>query len=126
MLRSIISVFLGWLTWGILSNIGAAIVPSIFPSQFHEDGSVDSAFVLSLFLALSFLYSLASGYVTAWVAKGKIMNHVIALAIFNLLFGIMVETMYWNQMPVWYHVLFLLCLVPFILIGGKMRIFLHK
>jgi hypothetical protein len=43
------------------------------------------------------------------------------LGVLLLAFGLMVEVMAWNYLPIWYHLIFLVLLIPFTVLGGKVK-----
>jgi hypothetical protein len=73
-------------------------------------------------IAYSAALSVGAGWVAAAI-KGDpdAMTAVKALAGTNLLIGIVTEVLYWELMPVWYHVVFLALVVPMTLQGGKLK-----
>ena len=121
MLRSVLSVLAGAVVWAglwIPFNLGmqAAFPDTIDPERYL--GHVPS---LLAFIAASFLFSLAAGYVTALAAKSKPVQHAFALGIVQVLLGIAFEVSYWEMLPVWYHLVFLALLLPGNVLGGVMR-----
>ena len=69
---------------------------------------------------LSVIFSVASGYIAAVLAKENSRAPMI-LGIILLLVGIGVQASVWSLLPVWYHLIFLILLVPATIFGGKMR-----
>ena len=66
-------------------------------------------------------YSAAAGFVCAWIARERIWVHATALCVWNLGFGIFVQTQSWDLMPVWFHLTFLTTIVPATLVGTWLR-----
>lgn len=71
-------------------------------------------------LVRSFLTSVGAGYIAALVA-GEYRRSTLALGFILILVGIAVEYFQWNLAPAWYHVLFILFLLPMTILGGRLR-----
>lgn len=119
MLRSVLAVAAGILTWGVVSQAGTAIARSVSPASFGPDGWPQGVGILLYFLALGgILCSLAAGAATALLAGRRIMTHVAVLAVIELAIGIVVQALNWEHAPLWYHSSFLALVVPAHLVGG--------
>ncbi|MBC8345473.1 MAG: hypothetical protein ISR82_08565 [Candidatus Marinimicrobia bacterium] len=122
MIRNIIAVPAGWLIWGILCNaILIPILMSVFPNQFENMIPVTTGMLIST-LFLTFICSFATGFITAFIAASHHRKVVLAAGILNLLFGTYIQIMSWATLPPWYHIIFLVSLVPLIYLGGMERI----
>ena len=69
-----------------------------------------------------FICSLATGYITALIAASHHMKIVLSTSILILIFGVVMQILSWNTMPVWYHITVLGSLAPLIYLGGTGRI----
>lgn len=76
--------------------------------------------VLVMNIVRSVITSIIGGYIAALVA-GESGRSTFWLGLVLLLFGVMVEAVAWNYLPVWYHLVFLALLIPMTVIGGKLR-----
>jgi len=131
MLRIILGVIAGFVVWSILwvglDALMAAISPDWFGRIFNEFQNAVSqnepfmppASVSVYLIFQSVLCSLAAGFTAAAIAKEN-RKTTLALGILLLITGIFVEAAHWNYFPVWYHVLFLLLLIPITVLGGKL------
>ena len=118
MIRNIVGVVCGVVGWGIVFNAlwyGLSIARS---GTFNEDLTTQDPVNLGVMLLVSFFVSLAMGWVCALIARNR--KTVLALAIFNLLIGVGVQAGSWGEFPVWYHVPFLIGVVPFTVLGGRL------
>ena len=122
MLRSIGSVVTGFALWTLLWLAGNAGLAAGLPDAFRADGSIESSGLLLVVLALSALFSIVAGYVTAAIARTARMKHAAALGLLLLAVGVFVQIQYWNVMPLWFHLPFLTLLIPAALGGGLLRI----
>lgn len=68
----------------------------------------------------SAILSIISGFIAASVAKENLKSPIL-LGIFLLAFGTFIHSMILNNVPIWYHILILLPLIPLAIFGGKLR-----
>ncbi len=118
--KTIGAVVAGTVLWGVLWNGGNA---GLLAGGVVEAGEpITSTGLLLGLIAFSAALSVLAGFVAAAI-KGApdAMTAVKLLAAVNLIIGIAVEVMYWDLMPVWYHIVFLALIVPLTLWGGKLR-----
>ena len=120
-MRSVLAVAAGFVVWSIIWLGCNAILAAVFPDAYRSDGAVQSAGVLSVILSASVLCSLAAGCTTATVSKGGTQRNVLILAVILLAVGLAVEIAGWHLTPVWYHIAFLILLVPATIAGAKLR-----
>ena len=119
--RSILAVFAGAVLWALLWASTNAGLMAAFPEIIQPDEYVGHLGMLLTFLGVSFIYSVAAGYITALVAKSKAIQHGLALGILQLSLGTFFEVSYWELLPVWYHLVFLVLLIPGNVAGAAMR-----
>jgi hypothetical protein len=131
MLRIVIAAIIGFVVWSILWIGSDAVFMAISPSYkqylegFQKALETKTPFEVSttiLFLTLikSFICSIIAGLMTALIAKEN-MKSTLILGILLLAFGIFIQSIYWNYIPLWYHIPFLLMLIPMSIFGGKLR-----
>lgn len=132
MLRIILGVIAGFIVWSIvwlgLDALWSAISPGWFGRIFNEfQNAVNRSepftppVSISVYLIFqSVLCSLLAGLTAALIAKEN-RKSTLALGILLLLTGIFVEVSNWQYFPIWYHVLFLLLLIPATILGGRLR-----
>ena len=131
MVRIILGVIAGFVAWSILWVGSDAVFSAISTdwgktsTEFQEAAANKTPYTLSssVLIALlikSFIVSLISGFIAALIA-GENTKSTLALGVLLLLFGIFVQAGYWNYMPLWYHIPFLILLIPMTVLGGKFR-----
>ena len=130
MVRKILGVITGFFLWSILwvgsDGVMSAISPDWYgkhQTNFAQAVNDKSAFdvdstVLILGLVRSVIFSLISGFVAASIARENTKSPL-ALGVLLLLFGIFTQSIYWNYVPLWYHIPFLLLLIPMTILGGR-------
>ncbi len=131
MLRIILGIVVGFIVWSLLW-VGSDAVFSAFSTDWGKTSAefqaaaenkmpyVLSSTVLIALLIKSFIVSIISGFITALIARENFKSTV-GLGILLLLFGIFIQSLYWNYMPLWYHIPFLLMLIPMTILGGRLR-----
>lgn len=119
--KIIVGVIAGFIVWTVLwlgSNaVIVGVAPSLAPS---EDLSNVPTNYLIIKLVSSIIFSIVAGYVAAMLAKEN-SKSPLYLGVLLLLVGIAFQAAAWNQIPLWYHVSFLLLLIPMTIVGGKLR-----
>ena len=119
--RMIMAVVAGAVLWAVLWLGGNQAAMAAFPDALQPETPITSAGVLlGLILYGGVLLSLLAGWTTGRIAGA--MKPVWVLAGLQLLFGIIAEVSYWSLTPVWYHVVFLVLIVPMTVMGGRMAV----
>jgi hypothetical protein len=62
-----------------------------------------------------------SGYVTARIVGVAWAFPAVALGVLLLATGVLVQLKLWYLIPLWYHLAFLLVLIPMTLLGARLR-----
>ncbi len=131
MLRIILAIIVGFIVWSILWVGSDAIFSAVSPdwgktsADFRAAAENKTPFtlassVLLILLIKSFIVSIISGFTTALIAREN-SKSTFGLGVLLLVFGIFIQSAYWNYMPLWYHIPFLLMLIPMAILGGKLR-----
>ena len=121
MLRSILAIIAGSVAWMVTALGMDAVLMALAPQFFDGNGKVESLPLLLFMMAYSLSFSVLGGYVTAFVAKRKELQHALALGMLQFAMGLAATVKFFDTAPLWYHVLFLTLLIPAILIGGRLR-----
>lgn len=131
MVRIILGVIAGFIAWSVvwvgseqmLGKIWAEYgAHSLDAERALTNGTaLDSSPAIAIAnLIRSFLTSIIAGYLAALVA-GEYKRSTMILGVILVAVGIAVEYMFWNLAPAWYHVLFVLFLLPMTILGGRLR-----
>jgi hypothetical protein len=132
MVRIILGVIVGFIVWSIVWVGGEATLAALSPAWYGKYSvELEKAFVNGTSLDVdptiavvnlvrSFLTSLIAGYMAALVA-GEFKRTTLILGVILLAVGIAVEYMFWRLAPPWYHVIFVLALIPMTMLGGRLR-----
>lgn len=133
MIRIILGAVVGFIVWSILWVGSDAVFMAIFSSykeylegfntalQTKQTFEINST-ILFLTLLKSFICSIISGLVAAMIATENVKSTIL-LGVLLLAFGIFIQSIYWNYLPLWYHLSFLTLLIPMAILGGKLKKF---
>jgi len=132
MVRIVLGVIVGFIVWSIVWIGGQSLMEALSPEWIAKHyRAAEAAFASGdryagdstieiINLIRSFITTIISGYMAALVA-GEYRRSTLALGLLLLIVGIVVEALVWNLAPIWYHVIFILALVPMTILGGKLR-----
>ena len=132
MLRIILAIIVGFIVWSILWVGSDFVLMAISPGWYgkHQtefEAAVNNkmtftadSLVLIIGLIRSVIFSIISGYTAAAIAREN-SKSTLGLGVLLLLFGIFIQSIFWNYVPLWYHIPFLLLLIPMTILGGKLR-----
>ena len=119
MMRLIGGVIAGVVAWIVIAtvlNLGLRY-------GWHDYAAVEKLMTFTLpmmvaRLSISGISSVASGVIAAWVEKGK-WAPLVAGVILLLLF-VPIHYSIWDKFPVWYHLTFLITLMPLVVLGASL------
>ncbi|MBK6749274.1 MAG: hypothetical protein IPG67_04505 [Acidobacteria bacterium] len=129
--RIIVGVVVGFIVWSIVW-VGSEQTLGRFWTEFGahtleaekaltNNTSLETSPAIAIAnLIRSFLTSVIAGYLVA-LAAGEYKRSTMILGVILVAVGIAVEYMFWNLAPAWYHILFVLFLLPMTIVGGRMR-----
>ena len=132
MLRIILGLIAGFIVWSIVWVGTDALLSAISPdwfgkifTEFQNAVNRNEPFTppvsVSIYLVFqSVLCSLIAGFTAAAIAKEN-RKSTLALGVLLLATGVFVEAYHWNYFPLWYHVSFLLFLIPTTILGGRLQ-----
>ena len=131
MWRIILAIIVGFILWSILW-VGSDALMSLISADWGKT-SADfraavenktpytlSAAVLVALLVKGFIVSIISGFAAALIARENVKSTLV-LGVLLLIFGIFVQAVHWTYMPLWYHIPFLVMLIPMTIFGGKLK-----
>jgi len=122
MMKSAAGVLAGFVIWAILWIAYNTILrkAAILTSNVSEP--IYAVKPLMLLLFGSVLISAVSGYCCALIARSATLGPVAVLGLLLLAVGIFFQSQYWRLMPLWYHLSFLILLIPLCFVGASLRI----
>ena len=130
--RIILGVIVGFVAWSIIWVGGDEALASLSggwystnklnfeKAAFNNTAFTADSLILLVHLIRSIFASLLSGFLAAFVANENRRTTMI-LGVLLLVVGIIVQAMVWNLLPIWYHLVFLLLLIPVTIAGGYLK-----
>lgn len=130
--RIILGVIIGFIVWSILWVGGDEAFGSLLSgwygaqklafekAAFNKTAFEASSSFLLFKIFHSIVASLISGYLAAFIANENGRTTLI-LGILLLAVGIAVQMSVWSLLPIWYHFIFLIMLIPMTIAGGKLK-----
>jgi MFS-type transporter involved in bile tolerance (Atg22 family) len=119
-IRSILAIAAGFLFIGALaSGTGAALQSAgIYPAAGEPLTDVGLILLETAYVAV---FAIAGCWLAAWLAPKRPMRHALILGFLGLAFNVLGAVMTWGQRPVWAMLLNLALVMPYALIGGRLR-----
>lgn len=122
MIRLALAIVAGFVLWSVLWLGGSALLRSLFAVDVTNSSSITDRRLLLLLLVLALIASIGAGYLALFIAQATVIRAALILGVLLLLVGIAVQSQYWTQLPLWYHLTFLILLLPATVMGGWLRI----
>jgi hypothetical protein len=121
LVRATLSVIAGLVVWVLVVTLAGFVMRAAWPSY----AAVADAMTLTLpmmivRLAIGAVATFATGLTASAIARQS-MVPPLAAGILLLLAFIPQHVMIWEKFPVWYHLTFLLSLVPLASAGGRLK-----
>jgi|SRR5690349_16388381 hypothetical protein len=132
MLKIVLGVIAGFVAWSVLWLGSDQLLIMASPGWYgihqddfqlamvNQDAFKPDTTILIMHIVRSIIISIMSGFLAAFIA-GENRKAPMILGVLLLAFGLMVEVMAWNYLPIWYHLIFLVLLIPFTVLGGKIK-----
>ncbi len=121
-MRTIGAIAAGLVTWIVVATILNLGLRYAWPAYAAvEQAMTFSGSMLAVRLILGAISSLCAGFVSAWLSRRK---PVAAWSLVVLLLAVFVPVHYqlWQRFPAWYHVVFIVSLVVFTMLGAMRRL----
>ena len=119
--RVVLGVIAGVALWSVLWVGGAQAAQAMFPGLPEAGVRLDDAGALLGFILYSAVLSILAGWTATALAGGAAMRAAWITAGVLLALGLYFEITGWGLTPAWYHVVFLVLLVPATVWGGRLK-----
>ena len=120
MIRIVLGVIVGYAVWTALWLGGNSVFLRAAADSVESGEDFTASGPLVGAIALSLVCSIAAGFAAAEIAKQRANVAAFAMGLLLLLTGIGVQAGVWKLMPVWYHLTFLVLIVPACMLGGRL------
>lgn len=119
MARNLLGVIAGLVFWFAVAAVAGAILRAMWPAYVSVAEAM--AFTLPMLLArlaIGVFATIAMGFVAARIAQSTVARLIPGIVL--VLMFIPQHVMLWEKFPVWYHLWFLLTLVPLTYVGNSL------
>ena len=121
-LKTLGAVIAALVTWFLVATMVNLALGALWP-HYHE-AEIAFNFTLAMKLArlvLGAISTLSAGFVAAWIDKGRMRAATLTGVV---LLGLFIPGHYriWDKFPVWYHLTFLVSLLPLTLLGAITKV----
>ncbi len=118
MKRSILACLAGLLTWMVVVTLINRVLRLSLPNYTAAEHTLQFTLIMKWArLVMAVITSIAAGAVTRWVAPSSRWTPWILGAVVLAMF-LPAHVSLWNKFPVWYHLTFLLTIIPAVLLGA--------
>ena len=118
MKRSIIACLAGLLTWIVIGSVIDRVLRLSLPNYSAAEHTLQ--FTLSMKwarLLMAIVTSVAAGAVTGWISQSSRWAPLIVGSVVLAMF-LPLHIAIWSKFPAWYHLTFLLTIIPAVLLGA--------
>ncbi len=128
----VIAGFFAWIVlWVGIEKVLSAAMPEWYgaPQAAFQDviengpgpaGYTAVTHLLAMHILIVIIVAAASGFVSAAVS-GENKRAPFSLAVLLLVVGLLKVVMSWPYVPLWYHIVFTVVLLPMAIMGGKLK-----
>ena len=117
--RDIVGIIAGLAVWLAIASVAGVTMRSAWPE--YASVADTMTFTLPMMfarLAIGALATLGAGWVIAVIARRSVLARVTAGLLLVVVF-VPQHIRLWDKFPVWYHLMFLVSLVPLAYLGGQ-------
>jgi hypothetical protein len=134
MIRIILAVIVGFVAWSIMWVGSERVLSIASPHWFganqiafekatlNKEAYTPDTTILVLNVVRGTIVTIITGFLAALIARENRRSTLI-LGILLVAFGLVVVVMTWHIIPLWYHVVFTLMLIPMTIVGGRLKSF---
>jgi len=132
MLKIILGVIAGFVAWSILWVGSDQVLTIASPGWYgaHQsatelaiangDSFAADNTIMLIRLLVAAVATIMSGFLAAFIA-GENQRAPLILGVILLIVGIAVQAAFWSVMPIWFHIIFLVMLLPLSILGGRIK-----
>lgn len=118
MKRSILACLAGLLTWVVVVSVINRVLRLSLPNYTPAEHTLQFTLAMKWArLLMAIVTSLAAGAVTRWISPLSRWAPLIVGSVVLAMF-VPLHIAIWSKLPVWYHLTFLLTIIPAVLVGS--------
>lgn len=121
MKRSILACLAGLITWVVVVSVINRVLRLSLPNYTAAERTLQFTLAMKWArLVMAIVTSVAAGAVTGWISRSSRWAPLIVGGMVLALF-LPVHIGIWSKFPVWYHLTFLLTIIPAVLAGAELQ-----
>ena len=117
MARNVFAVLIAPGIWFALAFPGNQLVFLVYPEARDGQAPLGS---LVLLLVASLVYTFVAGAVCGWIAKPDFTRIGLLAGLVLLGLGVLTQIVYWDALPLWYHIAAIPFIVPVAMAGANL------
>jgi len=118
MKRTILACLAGFLTWIVVVTIINRVLRISLPNYTTAEHTLQFTLVMKWArLLMAIVTSVVAGGVTAWISQSNRWAPLIVGSVVLAMF-LPLHIAIWSKFPAWYHLTFLLTIIPAVLVGA--------
>jgi len=118
MKRSILACLAGLLTWMVVVTVINRVLRLSLPNYTAAEHTLQFTLAMKWArLLMAIMTSVVAGAVTGWISRSSRWAPLIVGSVVLAMF-LPVHIAIWSKFPVWYHLTFLLTIIPAVLVGA--------
>ena len=120
MKRAILACVAGLVSWAVTASLIDRVLR--LGLEGYAAAEPTMTFTLGMMaarLTMGAMASLAAGAIVGWITRGSL-RVALVLGVIVLAAFLPAHVSLWNKFPVWYHLTFLLPLVPLVVLGSRL------
>ena len=126
MKRSILACLAGLLTWMVVVTVINRVLRLSLPNYSAAEHTLQFTLVMKWTrLLMAIVTSVVAGAVTGWISRSSRWALLIVGSVVLAIF-LPVHIAIWSKFPVWYHLTFLLTIIPAVLVGALLSMRRNK
>ena len=126
MKRSIFACLTGLLTWIVVVSVINRVLRLSMPNYTAAEHTLQFTLAMKWArLLMAIVTSVAAGAVTSWISQSSRWAPLIVGGVVLAMF-LPLHIAIWNKFPAWYHLTFLLTIIPAVLGGALLPLYRNK
>jgi hypothetical protein len=125
MKRSIFACVAGLVTWVVVVSVINRVLRLALPGYTVAEQTLQFTLTIEVArLLMAAITSLAAGAVTRWISPNRWVPLIVGGIVLAMFLPAHVAI--WSKLPVWYHLTFLLTIVPLVVLGAQVSRYRRK
>jgi hypothetical protein len=121
MKRSILACIVGLVTWLIVVSVINRVLRLSLPGYTAAEHTLQFTLAMKVArLLMAAVTSAAAGAVARWISPSRWVPWIVGGIVLAMFLPVHIAI--WGKLPVWYHLTFLLTIVPLVVLGARLSV----